>query len=248
MHYITHYCQSFILKNKEFLAAFESAFRPNPRYPSFPLEALDKCLAGFHFENALSEPAPDNRVRERPDLKVWAKLTVAAMTNSHPSYRLDIQAEPLMQEKHYYALVGSIYCHWDNLLRAMASATEYEGFDDDAKTQELIEICEILKVPAFSQYIQDSGNILPNSSKHAVCPSSPTFPDGFPGKYILVQFNGVHFVKRRQKNGSSFPCQCSSKYPPHGYWRIILDPAAHSPEHISLHTQWFRPRRSPLAS
>lgn len=169
MHYITHYSQSFIPKNKKFLAAFMSAFRPNVHYPSYPLEALDKCLAGFHFENPLTEPAPEDRDRERPDLKVWATLTVAAMKNNHPSEQPEKQVDHEKEKKQYYELVGSIYCHWDNLLRAMTAATEYDGFDDDAKTQELIDVCEILKAPAFSQYIQDAGNVLPKTSKHAVC-------------------------------------------------------------------------------
>jgi hypothetical protein len=147
-----------------------SIFGRDLLHPSRPLEKLENCLAGFHYENPLTEPASTDCVRERPNLKVWAKLTVEAFSKSHPDYYPEKAAQQAGERKRYYELVGLIYCHWDHLLRTMLSTNDYEGFGDDEKTQELVEICEILNAFEFSQYILDGANLLPKTSKHAVFP------------------------------------------------------------------------------
>jgi hypothetical protein len=175
MHHVTHYCQSQMLEKQTCLNAFKSGFRTVAHQPSWGLDALDKYLAGFHFENAITEPAPTERLPQPPDLKVWATFTVHAFQQNNPNNHIEQQDRPAYEKKKFLELVGSIYCHWDYLLRKWVSERKDDrAFGNDAKTQELIEICEILKDSAFSQYIQDRHNVLPNSSKHAVVPLPQT--------------------------------------------------------------------------
>jgi hypothetical protein len=164
MHYATHYCQSEILTNNDYLDAFKSGFRAIPNNPLWPLYALEKNLAAFHVEtNAINEPAGLDRLPQPPDLKVWATLTVHAFKQ----HGLRTGDDRICLE-----LVGLIYCHWDYLLRKwILERQDDDAFGNGAKTQELVEICEILKDFAFSQYIQDKNNVLDSPAKHAVVPS-----------------------------------------------------------------------------
>ena len=171
MHYATHYCQSRIFKKQIYLDAFTNGFRCMKHRPSWGLEALDKNLAAFHFQNAFTEPTFNDCPPQSPDLKVWATLTVFAFKNNHPRNYIELQHNPMYEEQKYMELIGSIYCHWDYLLRKWIAEREDDpDFDDDAKTKELVEICEILKDSAFSQYIEDRSHVLPPASKHAVAP------------------------------------------------------------------------------
>jgi hypothetical protein len=171
MHYATHYCQSQILGNNDYLDAFKSGFRAKTNELSLGLYCLDKNLAAFHFDNAINEASPRDRLPQPPDLKVWATLTVHAFKQNHPLDHIGEPDRPGLEAQRYLELIGSIYCHWDYLLRKwITERRDDDAFGNGAKTKELVEICEILKDFGFSQYIQDKDNLLPSPAKHAVAP------------------------------------------------------------------------------
>jgi len=71
-------------------------------------------------------------------------------------------------------LVAHVFCHWDNLLRALIQVKSFEGYDEDQKTQDLIDICNILNHERVSQRIKDPYNDLQKQGKHAVFPQLVT--------------------------------------------------------------------------
>jgi hypothetical protein len=158
--YIAYYCQSYIEKNPKTHTILALPFQQETRNPLRPLKALDTCLNAFYFNSPLHEIIPTDRKRQRPNLKIWARMTVDA---------LDFSRQDAKEFKdHTDTLVAHIYCHWDSLLRALTEVKSFEGYDEDQRTQDIIEICEILKQKSFSDRIKDSHNDLAKEGKHAV--------------------------------------------------------------------------------
>jgi hypothetical protein len=182
MHYATYYCQSKILANNDYLDAFKAGFRIIHNDPTWALNALERNLAAFQVDNALNEATPLDRLPQPPDLKVWATLTVHAFNQNHPLNDIEQHG---VQTRLYLELVALIYCHWDYLLREwITERDDDDAFGNGAKTQDLVEICEILKDFGFSQYIQDKNNVLDSPAKHAVNPF--IFVADHTGECILV--------------------------------------------------------------
>jgi len=159
MSYIIYYCQSHIEKNPKTHTLFTLPFKDTYGLLR-PLKALDTCLNAFFFNSALHEIIPTDRKRQRPNLKIWARWTVDVLNLTRPDIEeFKDQTDPL---------VAHIFCHWDNLLRALTEVKCFEGYDEDQRTQDIIEICEILKQRPFSDRIEDSYNHLGKEGKHAV--------------------------------------------------------------------------------
>ena len=162
--YISHYCQSHIEKQPKTHDVFASPFKQRTRNPLKPLKALDTCLNAFYFNSPLQETVAKDRPRQRPNLKMWARITVDAMEFS----RQDLITKELKDQTD--TLVAHVFCHWNNLLRALIQVKSFEGYDEDQKTQDLIDICNILNHERVSQRIKDPYNDLQKQGKHAVQP------------------------------------------------------------------------------
>lgn len=160
--YITHYLQSHIEKTPKTHTMFAIPFQQKTRNPLKALKALDTCLNAFYFNSPLQEVIPTDRERQRPNLKIWARMTVDALDFS----RQDLISEDLQDQTD--ALVARVFCHWDSLIRALTEVKSFEGYDEDQRTQDIVEICEILGKKPFSDRIKDSHNDLGKEGKHAV--------------------------------------------------------------------------------
>src|SRR5215471_4919869 len=77
--YLSHYCQSQIERTPKTHDIFAASFKQKTCNPLKPLMALDTCLNAFYFNSPIQEPIPINRPRQRPNLKMWARMTVDAM-------------------------------------------------------------------------------------------------------------------------------------------------------------------------
>jgi hypothetical protein len=89
-------------------------------------------------------------------------MTVDAMEFS----RQDLITKELKDQTD--TLVAHVFCHWDNLIRALMEVKSFEGYDEDQRTQDLIDICSILNHERVSQRIKDPYNDLQKQGKHAV--------------------------------------------------------------------------------
>ena len=167
--YVSYYCQSHIEKNTKTHDIFATPFKQKTRNPLKPLKALDTCLNAFYFNSPLQEPIPIDRPRQRPNLKMWARMTVDAMEFS----RQDLITTELKDQTD--TLVAHVFCHWDNLIRALMEVKSFEGYDEDQRTQDLIDICHILNHERVSQRIKDPYNDLQKQGKHAVPSESPKY-------------------------------------------------------------------------
>jgi hypothetical protein len=159
--YLTHYCNAHIDKYPSHYDLFAVPFQQTTRNPRPALNYLNICLNSFYFNNPLQEPIPSDRRRQPPNLKGWAKMTVDALDFG----RHLINSKDLAEETD--VLIAHIFCHWDNLIRALTEAKSFEGYDEDQRTQDIIDICNILG-KAFALRIQDGYNDLKKSGKHAV--------------------------------------------------------------------------------
>jgi len=160
--YITHYCHAHFEQSPETYELLTMPFQQNTRNPLKALRALDTCLNAFYFNSPLQEIVPVDRPHHRPNLKIWARMTVDALDFS----RQDLNTPELKEQTD--TLVARIFCHWDTLLRALIEVKTFEGYDEDQRTQDIVEICEILKQKSFSDRIKDIYNDLGKEGKHAV--------------------------------------------------------------------------------
>jgi hypothetical protein len=165
--YLAHYCRSHIEDDPEMLKLFTAPFKQNSpfkeksiRSSHVALKALDTCLNGWYFDNPAQEPLPKMRPPQPPNLKLWARITASALDFGRIIMDMDKQKEQTDMA------LSHIFCHWDNLLRGLMEL-KLDGYDEDQRTNDIIEICDILKTP-FSTRIRDSFNDLSNSGKHAV--------------------------------------------------------------------------------
>lgn len=138
---------------------FATPFKENNR--RFGLKALDACLDAFYYYSPLVEPIPSTRQRVQPNLKILARMTVDAISFTSKS----LQTKRLNEEMDI--LVAHVFCHWQVLVKALLDADHFEGYDQDQRMQDLIDICNILG-NLFSIFIQDRHNHLGKMSKHAV--------------------------------------------------------------------------------
>jgi len=196
LSFITHYCQSNIKKYQETYNLFALPFQQRNRNPLGPLIALDTALNAFYFNSPLQELAPVDRKRSRPNLKIWARMTVDALNFS----RHIVNTDELSQETD--KLVAHLFCHWDNLVRALTEARSFEGYDEDQRTQDIIEICNIL-AKAFPVRIKDEYNALGKLGKHAVPRSLFQL---ILGSCVLVQSNGNYIKPRSGRRGPNISC------------------------------------------
>lgn len=161
MSYLVHYCQTQIERSQHTYDLFAVPFQQRTRNPRTALKALDICLNSFYWNSPLQEPIPSDRARQRPNLRIWARTTSDALTFQ----RLLLTTNELKEETDL--LIAHIFCHWDNLLRAMMRMQSFADYDDDKKVQDIIDICNIAG-KAFGERIQDEYNTLGKFSKHAV--------------------------------------------------------------------------------
>ena len=194
--YISHYCQSHIERYPQTHDIFATPFKQKSNNPLKPLKALDTCLNAFYFNNPLQEPIPVDRPRQRPNLKMWARMTVDAMEFS----RQHLITQELKEQTD--TLVAHVFCHWDNLIRALMEVKSFEGYDEDQKTQDLIDICNVLNHERVSQRIRDPYNDLLKQGKHAVL--SQPLTKLTQGPHILVQFNGNNNLPRPNQSTPKF--------------------------------------------
>jgi hypothetical protein len=164
--YITHYCQTHIEKNKKTYDLFAVPFQQRTTNPRVPLKALDNCLNAFYFNSPLQEPIPTDRPRQRPNLKIWARLTVDAFDFRHTLLLNKVLVTKEMREE-TDILVGRIFCHWDSLIRALVEVKSFDDYDEDQKTQDIIDICNIFG-ETFAEHIKNPYNLLGKYGKHAV--------------------------------------------------------------------------------
>lgn len=122
---------------------------------------LDASLNAMYYNSPLQEPIPVKRAKPRPKLKIWARMTVDALDfNRHVLITDELSRE-------VDKLVAHVFCHWDNLVRALMETKSFEGYDEDQRTQDIIDICGILG-KAFPERIRDEYNDLGKLGKHAV--------------------------------------------------------------------------------
>ena len=158
---VTYYCQPHIEKYPASYEKFASPFKQHTNDPRLPLKALDACLNAFYHNSPLLETIPANRVRARPDLKIWARMTVSAISYFRPVFT--VQSVSMETE----TLISHVFCHWQVLVKALIDADHFEDYDQGARTQDLIDVCEILG-KTFAVFISDEHNQLGERSKHAV--------------------------------------------------------------------------------
>src|SRR5579859_5871159 len=151
--YLVHYCQAQIERSQEMYNAFALPFQQRSRNPRTALKALDTCLNAFYWDSPLQEPLAVDRERQKPNLKIWVRMTADA---------LDFQRQLLTTEelqRETDLLIGRIFCHWDNLLRALVTTQTFKDYDDDKKTQDIMDICDA-GGKAFGERIRDEYNCL----------------------------------------------------------------------------------------
>lgn len=159
--YLVHYCQAQIERSQDMYNAFALPFQQRTRNPRTALKALDTCLNAFYWDSPLQEPLPVDRERQRPNLKMWARFTADALNFQRQlltTDELNIETD---------LLIGRIFCHWDNLIRALVTTQTFKNYDDDKKIQDIMDICNV-GGKAFGERIQDEFNSLGKCSKHAV--------------------------------------------------------------------------------
>ena len=163
--YLVHYCHNYIEQSQNTYDAFAFPFKSKRRSPGTALKALDICLNSFYWNSPLQEPIPLDRWKQRPNLKLWAKVSVDALLFE----RLFLTTNELKEETDI--LIGHLFCHWDNLLRAMVNIQSFPDYDEEKKMQDIMDLCDIFG-KSFAERIQDEFNALGNCGKHAVSPIS----------------------------------------------------------------------------
>lgn len=141
---------------------FAAPFQRGKKDPLKVLKCLDACLDGFCLGNPLTETVPSTRTRERPNLKIWARMTVDAISQVAKSLPIVALRETAD------TLVAHIFCHWQVLIKALLEA-DFENDEHNTRTNELLEICNILG-KSFAVFIHDEHNHLNKSGKQAVFP------------------------------------------------------------------------------
>jgi len=164
--YLMHYCQKQIEQSQDTYELFAIAFRNPQRNPCLALQYLDTCLNSFYWDSPFQETLPADRPRQRPNLPIWARMTTEAL-----GFRSALLNNDKMKEEGDL-LIGRIFCHWDNLLRALIDTISFPDYDDDKKVQDLMNICNA-GGKAFGERIQDEYNDLGKCAKHAVSPLIP---------------------------------------------------------------------------
>ena len=160
----TYYCQTHIEMYPASYEIFASPFQLGKKDPLRALKSLDACLPieGFCLGYPLVEIIPSTRTRERPNLKIWARMTVDTLSQVVKFLPTDTLNETAD------TLVAHILCHWQVLIKALLEA-DFENYEHNTRTNELLEICNILG-KSFAMFIQDEHNHLKKSGKHALFP------------------------------------------------------------------------------
>jgi hypothetical protein len=164
--YLVHYCHNHIERSQNVYDAFAYPFQSKKQSPGVALKVLDICLNSFYWSSPLQEPIPLDRPKQRPNLKLWARASVDALRFE----RLYLSTKELKEETDL--LIGHLFCHWDNLLRAMVNIQTFPEYDEEKKMQDIMNLCNIFGI-SFAERIQDEFNALGNCGKHAVS----AFPD-----------------------------------------------------------------------
>lgn len=169
--HLTHYCESRIEKDTKMYDLFAAPFQQPATLLQTPLKALDNCLNAFYFNSPVQEPIPSDRPRQRPNLKIWARMTVDALKIRHTLLFNEVLVNKEAREQ-IDVLVARIFCHWDSFIRGLVEINSFEDYDEDQKTQDIIDICTIF-APTFAEYIRNPYNLLLKHGKHAVPSPNP---------------------------------------------------------------------------
>jgi hypothetical protein len=156
--YLLYYIGDFIEKHPCLYNRLPGVFTKQSPLPE--LKALDNCLNARYFDNPITETICPDRVRPRENLKLWARLTVEALAYGSRS-RLAIPYEEDL-------VIARLFCHWEAILRGMTMVQLHEGYDEEQRTQDILDVCEVLGHVNFCDRIQDPYDSLGKRGKHAV--------------------------------------------------------------------------------